>query len=74
VLHGKVGVLQLDRSRLTRETSRLEDALDKAPDVLRNVAERLLAIQREHAENSAQGDIARRALYQLYRLTREASR
>jgi DNA repair exonuclease SbcCD nuclease subunit len=72
-LHGKVGVLQLDRSRLTLETSKMEDALERAPEVLRIVAARLLAIQREH-DSSAQGDIARRALYQLYRLTREASR
>jgi hypothetical protein len=41
--------------------------------VLRNVASRLLAIENEHGKDSAQGDIARRALYQLYRLTREAS-
>jgi DNA repair exonuclease SbcCD nuclease subunit len=72
-LHGKVGVLQLDRSRLTLETSKMEAALDGAPDVLRNVAARLLAIESEHGKGSAQGDIARRALYQLYRLTREAS-
>jgi len=71
-LHGKVGVLQLDRSRLALETSRIEDALDGAPDVLRNVAARLVAIESEHGKDSAQGDIARRALYQLYRLTREA--
>src|SRR5690606_2122144 len=71
-LHGKVGVLQLDRTRLSLETSRVEDALDGAPDVLRDVAARLLAIESEHGKNSAQGDIARRALYQLYRLTREA--
>jgi hypothetical protein len=65
--------LQLDRSRLALETSRVEDALEGAPDVLRSVAARLLAIEHEHGKDSAQGDIARRALYQLYRLTREAS-
>jgi DNA repair exonuclease SbcCD nuclease subunit len=73
-LHGKVGVLQLDRSRLALETSKMEAALDDAPDVLRNVAARLLAIESAHGADSAQGDIARRALYQLYRLTREAAR
>lgn len=72
-LHGKVGVLQLDRSRLALETSKMEDALERAPDVLRNVAARLLALESEHGKDSAQGDVARRALYQLYRLTREAS-
>lgn len=72
-LHGKVGVLQLDRSRLQLETSNVEDALERAPDVLRNVAARLRAIEGEHGTDSAKGEIARRALYQLYRLTREAS-
>lgn len=72
-LHGKVGVLQLDRSRLSLETSKMEDALESAPEVLRNVAMRLLAIEGQHGKNSVQGDVARRALYQLYRLTREAS-
>lgn len=71
-LHGKVGVLQLDRSRFTLETSTMQDALERAPDVLRSVASRLLAIEGEHGTNSAQGELARRALYQLYRLTREA--
>jgi DNA repair exonuclease SbcCD nuclease subunit len=71
--HGKVGVLQLDRQRLELETDNLEDLLDGAPDVLRSVALRLRAVEAEHGRDSAQGDIARRALYQLYRLTREAS-
>ena len=71
--HGKVGVLQLDRARLSLETSRMEDALESAPDVLREVARRLLAVEREQGTNSVQGDVARRALYQLYRLAREAS-
>jgi hypothetical protein len=72
-LHGKVGVLQLDRTRLQIETSNVEDALERAPDVLRSVAARLKAIEGEHGTDSAKGEIARRALYQLYRLTREAS-
>jgi DNA repair exonuclease SbcCD nuclease subunit len=71
-LHGKVGVLQLDRSRFALETSSMEDALERAPDVLRSVASRLLAIESEHGTDSARGELARRALYQLYRLTREA--
>jgi DNA repair exonuclease SbcCD nuclease subunit len=72
-LHGKVGVLQLERSGLVLETSGLEDALAGAPEVLRNVATRLRAIEGEHGAGSAQGEVARRALYQLYRLLREAS-
>jgi len=72
-LHGKVGVLQLDRSRLALETSKMEDALEGAPDVLKSVAARLCAIEHDHGTDSVQGEVARRALYQLYRLTREAS-
>lgn len=71
--HGKVGVLQLERERLRLETDRLEASLDGAPEVLRSVAARLRAVEAEHGKDSVQGDIARRALYQLYRLTREAS-
>jgi DNA repair exonuclease SbcCD nuclease subunit len=72
-LHGKVGVLQLDRTRLRLETSTLEGSLEQAPDVLRSAAARLRALEVEHGPESAQGEVARRALYQLYRLTREAS-
>jgi hypothetical protein len=72
-LIGKVAVLQLDRARFALETSTMEDALERAPDVLRTVAARLLAIETEHGKDSARGELARRALYQLYRLTREAS-
>jgi DNA repair exonuclease SbcCD nuclease subunit len=71
-LHGKVGVLELDRSRFALETSSMEDALERAPDVLRSVATRLLAIESEQGKDSPRGELARRALYQLYRLTREA--
>jgi DNA repair exonuclease SbcCD nuclease subunit len=72
-LHGKVGVLQVERSGLVLETSGLEDALEGAPEVLRSVATRLRALEVEHGASSPQGEVARRALYQLYRLLREAS-
>jgi len=72
-LHGKVGVLQVERSGLVLETSGLEDALEGAPEVLRSVATRLRALEGEHGASSPQGEVARRALYQLYRLLREAS-
>jgi DNA repair exonuclease SbcCD nuclease subunit len=72
-LIGKVAVLQLDRSRFTLETSTIEDALGSAPDAVRSVAARLLALESEHGGDSARGELARRALYQLYRLMREAS-
>jgi len=71
--HGKVGVLQLEREGLRLETDNLEDSLAGAPEVLRSVAARLRAVEAEHGSGSPQGDVARRALYQLYRLTREAS-
>lgn len=72
-LHGKVGVLQVERSGLVLETSGLEDALQGAPEVLRSVAMRLRALEGEHGASSPRGEVARRALYQLYRLLREAS-
>ena len=72
-LRGKVGVLQGERSGLMLETSGLEDALDGAPEVLRSVATRLKALEGQHGTSSPQGEVARRALYQLYRLLREAS-
>jgi DNA repair exonuclease SbcCD nuclease subunit len=72
-LHGKVGVLQLERARVELESTNVEDALEGAPELLRNVAARLRALELQHGKDSAEGDIARRALYQLFRLTREAS-
>jgi hypothetical protein len=66
-------VLQLDRSRLRLDTGDLESTLAEAPEVIRSAAARLRALEREHGSDSDQGEIARRALYQLYRLLREAS-
>jgi DNA repair exonuclease SbcCD nuclease subunit len=71
--HGIVGVLQLDRSRLRLDTGDVDRTLAQAPDVIRSAAARLRAIETEHGSESDRGEIARRALYQLYRLTREAS-
>jgi len=71
--HGKVGVLQLERARVELESTNLEDALEGAPELLRSVAARLRALELQHGKDSAESDIARRALYQLFRLTREAS-
>jgi DNA repair exonuclease SbcCD nuclease subunit len=70
--HGRVGVLQLDRSRLRLDTGNIDSTLEEAPDVLKLCAARLRALEAEHG-GTEQGEIARRALYQLYRLTREAS-
>jgi len=70
--HGKVGVLQLDRSRLRLDTGNVEAVFEQAPDVLKAVATRLRAVEVEHGPSSEEAEVARRALYQLYRLTREA--
>jgi DNA repair exonuclease SbcCD nuclease subunit len=69
--HGKIGILQLDRARLRLDTGDLESTLEHAPEVLKSAAARLRALEREHGDTE-KGDVARRALYQLYRLTREA--
>ncbi len=71
--HGTVGVLQVDRARLRLDTLNLEATLEQAPDVLRRAAARLRELEQQHGPDTDQGEIARRALYQLYRLTREAS-
>lgn len=70
--HGKVGVLQVDRAGLRLDTQGVESALEGAPAVIQEVAARLTALEREHGRESERGEIARRALYQLYRLIREA--
>lgn len=70
--YGKVGVLQVDRTRLRLDTAGALDVLDGAPSVLREVAARLTALEQEHGRDSERGEVARRALYQLYRLVREA--
>jgi len=72
-LHGKVGVLQLERARVELESANVEDALEGAPELLRSVAARLRALELQHGTDSVEGDLARRALFQLFRLTREAS-
>jgi DNA repair exonuclease SbcCD nuclease subunit len=71
--HGRIGVLQLDRARLRLDTGDLEGSLEHAPDVIKAAAARLRALESQHGPQSEQGEIARRALYQLYRLTREAT-
>jgi DNA repair exonuclease SbcCD nuclease subunit len=69
---GAVGVLQLDRARLRLDTEDVESTLARAPAVIRAAAARLRARERECGADSDQGELARRALYQLYQLTREA--
>ena len=71
--HGKTAVLQVDRTRLRLDTESLEAALDDAPTVLKVAAARLKALEQREGAESERGEVARRALYQLYRLIREAS-
>jgi len=69
---GAVGVLQLDRSRLRLDTGDVESTLARAPAVIRSAAARLRQREREYGTESDEGELARRALYQLYQLAREA--
>jgi DNA repair exonuclease SbcCD nuclease subunit len=66
--HGRVGVLQLDRSGLVLDTQNIEDAFDGLPEVLRVTAQRLKAM-----DVGDQAEVARRALMHLYRTARKAS-
>jgi len=66
--HGRVGVLQLDRSRLALDTQNIAQAFEDLPDVLRATAARLKAM-----EGGPQDALAKRAMMHLYRSVRKAS-
>lgn len=66
-VHGRVGVLQLDRSRLTLDTRNIGDAFTALPDVLRATATRLEAMAK-----GDQAEVAQQALMHLYRAVRKA--
>ena len=59
---GRIGALQLDRSKLELDTSNIEMAFDNVPEVLRVTAERL-----KQLEAGPQGAVAKMALRHLYR-------
>jgi DNA repair exonuclease SbcCD nuclease subunit len=65
--HGKVGVLQVDRTALELNTNDVGGFDRDLPDVLRSVVTRL---QTQGSETDS--FVARRALYHLYRMVREA--
>lgn len=65
--HGRAGVLQLERSKLQLDARNIEQELQDVPDVIRVAMQRL-----KQLEGTEQEDVARHALYQLYRLIREA--
>lgn len=71
-VHGRVGILDLDREGLVLDTEGALSSFEDVPDVLREAAERLKALESEDPTGE-RGELARRALFQLYRLTREAS-
>ena len=64
---GRAGILQVDRGRMRLDTAGIEALLADLPDVLRTTVAHLRTL-----EASDQGEVARSALYHLYRLVREA--
>lgn len=66
--HGKVGILELDRSELTLDTESVASHCASLPPVLQAAIERL----RAQAEMPDARAAAERALYHLYRLSRKA--
>ena len=72
-IQGRVGVLQADTFALTIDTTDAESLFEGLPDSLRSAVAKLKA--RAEAPEGASGDdgeTARRALWNLYRLVREA--
>lgn len=67
--HGRVGILQLDRSRLVLDTRGIEAQLASLPAVLRATVARL-----KDLEQGEDAEVARAALYHLYQLVREERR
>lgn len=59
---GRVGILQVDRSKLELDTANLKEALDDLPGVLKATVDKLQALER-----GEQAAVARQALLHLYR-------
>lgn len=66
-VQGRVGILQLERRRMDLDSRDIEAQLANLPDVLRATFDRLKAL-----EAGEQSEIARKALFHLYTLVREA--
>ncbi|MEI9948328.1 MAG: DNA repair exonuclease [Pseudomonadota bacterium] len=69
--HGLVGALQLDSSALCLETETIDAYCEGLPEVFQSAIRRLRATSEELDPRRA--EVARRALYHLYRLSRKAS-
>jgi len=69
--HGRVGVLQLDRTGLTLETTSIDTYCSDLPDVLQTAVRRLRA--EAEAPDPERAEVARRALFNLYQVSRKAS-
>ena len=67
--HGRVGILRLARSGLALDTRGIEAALASLPPVLRATVARLKELEQGDAP-----EVARAALYHLFRLVREERR
>jgi DNA repair exonuclease SbcCD nuclease subunit len=65
--HGKAGVLQLERKGLQLDARDIANDLRDVPDVLKATLTSLQAM-----EGTEQEEVARQAIYHLYRLIREA--
>ncbi len=62
--HGRVGVIQIQRDGLELDTRDIEQLFEQLPDVLKATAVAL------KAEEATRPEVAQRALYELYRLSR----
>lgn len=67
-IHGRVGVLQIERERMVLETRGIDQAFRGLPEVLQATVKRL-----QELEDSDNPEVARAALYHLYKLVREAN-
>jgi DNA repair exonuclease SbcCD nuclease subunit len=66
---GRVGVMQLDREGLLLDTREVEQVFEDLPAVVRAAVRRL----KEEEAEGPNPEVARRALYHLYRLSRGAT-
>ena len=69
--HGRVGVLQLDSAGLRLETATIDNYCTDLPDVLQCAVRRLRA--EADAQDPERAQVARRALFHLYQVSRKAS-